>query len=383
MIPYGRQEITDEDIKTVVEVLKSDFLTQGPAVPQFERAISKYCKTKYAVAVNSATSALHISCLALGLEKGDILWTSPISFVASANVALYCGASIDFVDIDYDTNNMSMNNLEERLKIADKENRLPKIIIPVHLAGKSCDMKRIYELSKIYGFKIIEDASHAIGGEYKNKKIGSCNYSDITVFSFHPVKIITTAEGGMAMTNNESIFNKLQLLRSHGITRNKKFMNNIDKDDWYYEQITLGYNYRMNDIQAALGLSQTSRLNIYIQRRNELARLYFKHLENLDLILPVDQDDSLSSFHLFIIKISENSKKVRDDLFNYLKKSSIGVNLHYIPIYNQPYFDKLGFNRDLFPNSEKYFKNAISIPIYPTLKDDQVFLISEKIREFL
>ncbi len=383
MIPYGRQEITDEDIKTVVKVLKSDFLTQGPAVPQFEKAISEYCKTKYAVAVNSATSALHISCLALGLEKGDILWTSPISFVASANVALYCGASIDFVDIDYDTNNMSMNDLEERLKIADKENRLPKIIIPVHLAGKSCNMKKIYELSKIYGFKIIEDASHAIGGEYKNNKIGSCNYSDITVFSFHPVKIITTAEGGMAMTNNERIFNKLQLLRSHGITRNKKFMNNIDKDDWYYEQIILGFNYRMNDIQAALGLSQTSRLNTYIQRRNELAALYFKHLKNLDLVLPINEEDALSSFHLYIIKISENSKKVRDDLFKYLKKLSIGVNLHYIPIYNQPYFDKIGFNRDLFPNSEKYFRNAISIPIYPTLNDDQVFLISEKIREFL
>ena len=325
MIPYGRQDITNEDIDNVIKTLKSDFLTQGPVTPKFEKTVSNYCNVKHAVAVNSATSALHISCMALGLSKGDHLWTSPISFVASANAAIYCEAEVDFVDIDYSSNNLCVVDLERKLIEAEKQNKIPKIVMPVHMAGKSCDMKKIKELSGRFGFKIIEDASHAIGGEYYDAKVGSCEYSDITVFSFHPVKIITTAEGGMALTNNQELYTKLQLLRSHGVTRDTELMVNSQDQDWYYEQLLLGYNYRMNDLQSALGLSQMKRLEKYVKKRNDIAKIYNENLYNLEIMLPDICDSVLSSFHLYIIKLKNNSMKFRNELFKFLKNNSVGT----------------------------------------------------------
>ena len=382
MIPYGRQDITNEDIDNVIKTLKSDFLTQGPVTPRFEKSVSNYCNVKYAVAVNSATSALHISCMALGLSKGDHLWTSPISFVASANAAIYCEAEVDFVDIDYSSNNLCVVDLERKLIEAEKQNKIPKIVMPVHMAGKSCDMKKIKELSVRFGFKIIEDASHAIGGEYYNAKVGSCEYSDITVFSFHPVKIITTAEGGMALTNNQELYAKLQLLRSHGVTRDTELMIDSQDQDWYYEQLLLGYNYRMNDLQSALGLSQMKRLKKYVKKRNDIAKIYNENLYNLEIMLPDICDSVLSSFHLYIIKLKNNSMKFRNELFKFLKNNSVGVNLHYIPIYNHPFYKKMNYDVSLFPNAEKYYRNAISIPIHPNLSKDQILFISQKISEF-
>lgn len=372
-IPYGRQNIDQNDINHVISVLKSDFLTQGPVVMSFEKELAKFAKSNYAVAVNSATSALHIACMSLGLKKGDILWTSPISFVASSNCALYCGADVDFVDIDPQTYNMSANELERKLIQAQKENKLPKIVIPVHLAGQSCHMDKIHLLSQKYGFKIIEDASHAIGGKYKGKNIGNCAYSDITIFSFHPVKIITTGEGGAILTNDEVICAKVQQLRSHGITRNPTEMSKPIDGPWYYEQIDLGFNYRMTDLQAALGISQLKRINSFIKKRHKIAELYDKLLANSKLTLPYQDKDNISSFHLYIVRVPSNRNLVRRELFERLRANGILVNLHYIPIYKHPYYkSRFKINEADFPQSEKYYAEAISLPIYYDLKESDV-----------
>ena len=371
MIPYGRQNISEEDVKAVSDVLKSDFLTQGKAVPEFENKVSEYCNVNFAFAVNSATSALHISCLALDVGPDDIVWTSAVSFVASANCALYCGASIDFVDIDANTYNMCVKSLSAKLEQASKSGKLPKVVIPVHLTGQPCEMEEIYELSKKYKFKIIEDASHAIGARYKNTKIGDCKYSDIAVFSFHPVKIITTGEGGMVTTNDKKIAEKLSLYRTHGITRDENAMQNIPDGPWYYEQIKLGFNYRMTDIQAALGVSQMNRLDSFIQKRHEIFDRYNEYFQDLPVIkTPWQNKDSYSSLHLYVIRVDNSKSKMNHNaLFNYLRDNNIGVNIHYIPIYRQPFYSKLGFNFSDFPESEKYYSEAISIPIYPDLEE--------------
>jgi UDP-4-amino-4,6-dideoxy-N-acetyl-beta-L-altrosamine transaminase len=383
-IPYGRQDITQNDIKEVIDVLQSDFLTQGPKVPEFERIVAQYCGAKYAVAMNSATSALHAACLALDLGINDWLWTSPITFVASSNCGLYCGAKVDFIDIDPQTYNICPKSLASKLEIAERENRLPKIVVPVHLCGQPCDMEAIYTLSKKYGFKIIEDASHAIGGRYKNKAIGNCSYSDITIFSFHPVKIITTAEGGMAITNNPKLANALELLRSHGITRDPAQMTHESDGPWYYQQITLGFNYRMTELQAALGISQMGRLDQYVQRRHQIAERYNNLLNNLPLTLPWQHPDSYSGLHLYVVRLKLNNiNKTHREVFDSLRNQGISVNLHYIPIYNQPYYQTMGFNPKDFPESEKYYSEAISLPMYPNLTNDQQAYVVSAIKTAL
>ena len=368
MIPYGKQDINQSDIEAVVAVLKSDFLTQGPQVPLFEKNVSNYCNAQYGVAVNSATSALHIACLSLGLSKDDWLWTSPNSFVASANCALYCGAKVDFVDIDPKTYNLSVEELKKKLIQAKKDNKLPKIVIPVHFAGQSCDMQSIHKLSQEFGFKIIEDASHAIGGKYLNKPIGGCQFSDITVFSFHPVKIITTAEGGLATTNQKELAEKMQLFRAHGITREPKLMTKKTEGGWYYQQVELGFNYRMNDLQAALGIAQMKRLDKFITIRHLLKQRYHELLKDLSLITPVQSSDSYSSLHLYPVQLKlEQLSKSHNQIFDELRKNGVGVNLHYIPIHMQPYFQNMGFKKGNFPIVENYYSRAISIPIYQGL----------------
>ena len=365
MIPYGRQDISEADIQAVVDVLRSDFLTQGPAVPAFESAVANYCGTQHAIAVNSATSALHIACMAVGVGKGDIVWTTPITFVASANCALYCGAEVDFVDIDSRTYNLSVEKLQEKLEASKKAGRLPKVLIPVHLCGQPCNMAAIFELSKQYGFKIIEDASHAIGGKYKNEPIGNCRFSDITVFSFHPVKIITTGEGGMALTNNPKYARSMQLLRTHGITRDQKEMSHESDGAWYYQQIALGLNYRMTDIQAALGLSQMTRLNEFVTKRHEIANRYNELLMGFPITLPWQHVDSYSALHLYVIRLQlDKIKKTHKQVFEALRAANIGVNLHYIPIYQQPYYQQFGYTITDYPKSEKYYAEAISLPMY-------------------
>lgn len=368
MIPYGRQEITQSDIDAVTQVLQSDFLTQGPMVPKFEKLVANYCGVKYGVATNSATSVLHIACLALGLKEGDYLWTSPITFVASANCGLYCDAKVDFVDIDPETYNLSPQALEEKLIQAEKVNKLPKIIVAVHFAGQSCEMDKIYQLSQKYEFKIIEDASHAIGGKYKNQTIGSCKYSDITVFSFHPVKIITTAEGGMAVTNSNKLADKMLLLRSHGITRDTNLMTHKPDGGWYYQQIELGFNYRMNDIQAALGASQMDRIDEYIEKRHNIAKKYSTALNGYPVTSQLQSNHMFSAYHLYVIRVKESQHK---KIFSQLRNKSISVNLHYIPIYRQPYYERFGYNKSDYPNAENYYSQAITLPIYPTLSSSE------------
>lgn len=370
MIPYGRQDIRQSDIESVVEILNSDWLTQGPAVPQFESVVADYCGVRHAVAVNSATSALHLACLALGLGPGDILWTSPNTFVASANCARYCGAEVDFVDIDPDTYNLCIKALAAKLETAERDGRLPKVLVPVHFAGQSCDMAKIRELADRYGFRIIEDASHAIGGKYLGLPVGSCRFSDITVFSFHPVKIVTTGEGGMAVTNDFSLHEKMALLRSHGIIRAPQLMEEDSHGSWYYQQIELGYNYRLTDIQAALGLSQLSRLDEYVQRRNELARCYDSMLVGLPLQTPSVSPKGYSAFHLYVIRI-KSQKHGRRQIFDALRAEGIGVNVHYIPVHTQPYYLRRGFRQGDFPVAEAYYEEAVSLPMYPTLTDTQ------------
>lgn len=369
LIPYGKQNITRDDIDAVINVLKSDFLTQGPCVPEFERVASDYCNSKYGVAVNSATSALHLACLSLGLGKDDWLWTSPITFVASANCGLYCGAKIDFVDIDPLTYNMCPIALKNKLIKAKEIGKLPKIIIPVHLSGQPCDMKAIYSLSQEFGFKIIEDASHAIGGKYLKEPIGNCKYSDITIFSFHPVKIITTGEGGMALTNDPDIAHQMSFLRSHGIIRDPSFMSKSDEGEWYYEQISLGFNYRMTDIQAALGISQFKQIDNNIFRRHEIAERYNKSLAGLPLKLPFQSNDGYSAYHLYIIRLNNFKKHTHKAFFKSLREKGLGVNLHYIPVFRHPYYQAMGFKPENFPESESYYSDAISIPIYAGLSN--------------
>jgi UDP-4-amino-4,6-dideoxy-N-acetyl-beta-L-altrosamine transaminase len=385
MIPYGKQDINQADIDSVVNVLKSDFLTQGSQVPLFENTVAKYCGAKYGVAVNSATSALHIACLALGLGKGDYLWTSPNTFVASANCGLYCGAQVDFVDIDPLTYNLSSKDLEKKLIQAKQDNKLPKVVIPVHFAGQSCNMQKIYSLSQEYGFSIIEDASHAIGGKYLDQPIGGCQYSNITVFSFHPVKIITTAEGGLATTNDKDLSARMQLFRSHGVTRDPRLMTREAKGEWYYQQVDLGYNYRMNELQAALGISQMERLDKFVAIRHQLRIRYDDMLDKLPIIAPYQDPDSYSALHLYPIQIDlDNIDKSRQQVFDELRHNGIGVNVHYIPIYTQPYYQKLGFKESDFVNVEAYYKQTISLPLYPSLSfelQDKIAAVISKVLE--
>lgn len=372
MIPYGRQDITQTDIDAVVGVLQSDFLTQGPMVPRFEQSVAQHVGASHALAVNSATSALHIACLALGLGPGDRLWTTPITFVASANCALYCGAEVDFVDIDPRTYNLCAQALALKLEQAEREGTLPKIVVPVHLCGQPCDMQAIHALSQRYGFKIIEDASHAIGGKYQGEFIGNSRYSDITVFSFHPVKIITTAEGGMVLTNDVELADKMALLRSHGITRDPAQMTHEADGPWYYQQIDLGFNYRMTELQAALGVTQMERLDQYVARRHQLARRYDDLLTDLPVTTPWQHADSYSGLHLYVIRLQlDQIQKTHRQVFESLREQGIGVNLHYIPVHMQPHYERMGFAPTDFPQAQVYYQEAISIPMFQTMTDEQ------------
>jgi UDP-4-amino-4,6-dideoxy-N-acetyl-beta-L-altrosamine transaminase len=370
-IPYGQQDITQADIDAVVAVLHSSNLTQGPAVPRFEQAVLEHCQAKHARAVNSATSALHIACLALDLGPDDWLWTTPNTFVASANCGLYCGAQVDFVDIDPRTYNLCPKALEHKLIGAEKAGRLPKIVVPVHFSGQPCDMQAIQDLARRFGFKIIEDASHAIGGKYKGEAIGNCRFSDITVFSFHPVKIITTAEGGMALTNDDKLAERLGLLRSHGITRDPALMTHGMDGSWYYQQVALGYNYRMTDLQGALGASQMNRLTHYLARRHHIARRYNELLIDLPVTTPWQHPDGYSALHLYVIRLQlDKITKTHLQVFEALRAKNIMVNLHYIPVHTQPYYQQMGFKVGQFPEAERYYAEAISIPIYPAMTDE-------------
>jgi len=381
MIPYGRQNISDDDIQAVVDVLKSDFLTQGSVVPNFEQALCEYTGTAHSVVTNSATSALHLACRVLGLGKGDILWTTPITFVASANCALYCNAAVDFVDIDPKTFNISVDALKVKLEQAEKNGELPKIVVPVHLCGLSCDMEAIWELAKQYGFSVIEDASHAVGGRYQDQPVGNCRYSDITVFSFHPVKIITTGEGGAALTNNRDLAESMDLLRSHGITRDSSHMTHEPDGGWYYQQVELGYNYRMTDMQAALGLSQMTRLDEFVERRHNIAGIYDDSLRDLPVTPQHRPSDRYSAMHLYVIRLAtEELDKSHKQIFSELRESGVGINLHYIPVHTQPYYRQLGFSAGDFPQAEQYYAQAISLPMFSDLTDNQVTTVVDSLR---
>lgn len=372
MIPYGKQDISQQDIDSVVDVLKSDFLTQGPQVPAFEKALTEHTGAQYALAVNSATSALHIACLALGLAEGDWLWTTPVTFVASANCGLYCGAKVDFVDIDSATYNMCPKKLEQKLITAKANGTLPKVVVPVHLCGQPCDMESIAKLAKEYGFKVIEDASHAIGGQYQGQPIGNCEYSDITVFSFHPVKIVTTAEGGAALTNQKELADKMALLRSHGITRDPEMMTEASHGGWYYQQVDLGFNYRMTELQAALGVTQMQRLDEFVAARHVLSKRYNQLLSGLPLVLPYQLKNTYSGLHLFVIRLKLNEISLtHKQVFDALRENGIGVNLHYIPVHTQPYYQAIGYSEGDFPESESYYQEAISLPMFHGMTEDQ------------
>ncbi|WP_421864554.1 UDP-4-amino-4,6-dideoxy-N-acetyl-beta-L-altrosamine transaminase [Marinobacter adhaerens] len=381
MIPYGKQEISQADIDSVLEVLQSDFLTQGPKVPEFESKVAEHVGAKHALAVNSATSALHIACLSLGLGPGDWLWTSPITFVASANCGLYCGAKVDFIDIDPKTYNLCPDALARKLEKAEEEGRLPKVVVAVHLCGQPCAMSEIHQLSKRYGFRIIEDASHAIGGKYKGEFIGANRYSDITVFSFHPVKIITTAEGGMALTNDDDLASRMNLLRSHGITRDSALMTQEPDGPWYYQQIELGFNYRMTELQAALGASQVDRLDDFVARRHELARRYDDMLADFPVVTPWQHPDSYSGLHLYVIRLElDEIRASHREVFESLRECGIGVNLHYIPVHTQPYYQEMGFEADDFPQAMSYYREAISLPMFQGMTYEQQDQVIEALK---
>ena len=384
MIPYGRQDITQADIDAVVSVLQSDFLTQGPMVPRFEQSVAQHVGASHALAMNSATSALHVACLALGLGNGDWLWTTPITFVASANCGLYCGAQVDFVDIDPQTYNLCPQALARKLEQAERDGKLPKVVVAVHLCGQPCDMLAIHALAQRYGFKIIEDASHAIGGKYQGGFIGNCRYSDITVFSFHPVKIITTAEGGMALTNDAELAARMELLRSHGITRDPAQMTHESDGPWYYQQIDLGFNYRMTELQAALGVTQMERLDQYVARRHQLARRYDDLLAGLPVTTPWQHPDSYSGLHLYVIRLQLGKiTKTHSQVFEALRERGIGVNLHYIPVHTQPYYQRMGFGVGDFPEAERYYAEAISLPMFQTMTEAQQDEVVAAVREAL
>lgn len=373
-IPYGRQSISDEDALAVIETLRSDWLTQGPAIERFERTVADYCGARYAIAVSSATAALHIACIAAGVGPGRSLWTSPNTFVASANCARYCYGEVDFVDIDPLSLNMDVARLQEKLEHAEQQGRLPQVIVPVDFAGQSCDMEAVYELAQHYGVTVLEDASHAIGGKYKDTKVGSCKFADMTVFSFHPVKIVTTGEGGMILTNRHDLYEKLMRLRSHGITRKPELMQGLSHGDWYYEQIELGFNYRMTDIQAALGTSQMKRIDEFVRRRREIAAEYDKALASLPLTLPWHYPDAMSAWHLYVIQLNDPAR--RKTVFEQLRAAGIQVNVHYIPVHTQPYYRKLGFKQGDFPVAEAYYQRAISLPMFPALQaEEQAYVI--------
>ena len=384
MIYYGRQDINEADIQAVEAVLRSDFLTQGPAIERFEQRVAQYCGVKYAVAVCNATSALHIACLAAGLGKGDLLWTSPITFVASANCARYCGADVDFVDIDENTYNMSVPALEQKLQEAKRQGRLPKIVVPVHMAGQSCDMRAIKKLSEEYGFTLLEDASHCIGADYADTKVGSCAYSDMAVLSFHPVKIITTGEGGMVLTNDTALYEQLCLYRSHGITRDPKHMTKESDGDWYYQQVALGFNYRMTDIQAALGASQMDRLDEFVARRRFLAARYDVLLRDLPLRTPFVLDGAQPSWHLYIVRIDfDRVHKTKQQIFTEMRARGIALNLHYIPVHTQPYYEALGFHAEDCPAAMEYYREALTLPLYPCMTDAEQEMAARALREVL
>lgn len=384
MIPYGRQDVTSEDIDAVVQVLQSDYLTQGPEVPAFEADVAKFVDVKHAVATNSATSALHLACLALGLGEGDWLWTVPNTFVASANCGLYCGANVDFVDIDVETYNLCPLALEKKLIQAKTENKLPKIVIPVHFAGQSCDMAKIHALSVEYGFSIIEDASHAIGGKYKEKPVGNCCFSDMTVFSFHPVKIITTGEGGMVTTNSDQLAGKVIELRSHGITRDVQKMTKEPDGDWFYQQVDLGFNYRMTDIQAALGRSQLKRLNSYIRKRHDLANSYHQRLADLPVKVPFQDPNTYSAYHLYPILLDlDRLQTNKRTIFKTLRDAGVGVNVHYIPVHTQPYYQAKGFGFGDCPTAEAYYARALTIPLFPAMTLEQQAEVVHQLKQCL
>ncbi len=383
-LPYGRQSISEADIDAVVAVLRGVWLTQGPAVPAFEEAVANYCQAAHAVAVNSATSALHIACLALGVGPGDWVWTSPNTFVASANCARYCGAEVDFVDIDSRTLNLCPSKLENKLAQARHEGRLPKVVIPVHFAGQSCDMAAIAKLAVEYGFRIIEDASHAIGGHYQGEPVGCGRYSDITVFSFHPVKIITSAEGGMALTQDPELARAMRMVRSHGITSQNEYLTQVPEGPWHYEQQKLGYNYRMTDLQAALGLSQMKRLDAFVAQRNTFAEHYNKLLANLPLILPHVNPGQLCSFHLYVVRLPKDHRLLdHTTLFCALRQAGLGVNLHYRPVHLQPYYRQRGFAPGYCPNAEIYSQEAISLPLFPDMCIEDVERVSNELHRLL
>ena len=384
MIPYGRQSISEADIEAVVEVLRSDFLTQGPVVPAFEEAVASQCGADYGVAANSATSALHLACLALGVGPGDSVWTSPLTFVASANAALYCGAAVDFVDIDERTYNMCPLRLEEKLDRAAEAGTLPKLIIPVHLAGQSCDMAAIHTAASRHGVRIIEDASHAIGGSYRSEPVGGCKFSDVAVFSFHPVKIVTTGEGGMAMTNDYQLAELMGMDRTHGITRDPGRLQHDDVGPWYYEQQRLGFNYRMTDICAALGLSQLTRIEEFVARRREISAAYDAAFEDLPVKTPWQHPDTASAWHLYVVRIDRPRIACSHRaIFDKLREAGVGVNLHYIPVYRQPYYRALGFGQGYCPNAEAYYAEAISLPIYPSMTDEEQDFVIATMKDVL
>ena len=380
-IPYGRQEVTENDIDEVTKVLRSNFLTQGPKVEEFEKEVADEVDAQYGIAVNSATSALHLACGAIGLGEGDRLWTSPTTFVASANCGLYCGATVDFVDIELDTGLMCIKELERKLEKAKEESKLPKIVVPVHLSGTSCNMRAIKKLADKYKFNIIEDASHAIGGSYEEEPVGNCKYSDVTIFSFHPVKIITTGEGGMAMTNSTALADKMKLLRSHGITKNLNNFERKNVGEWHYEQQELGYNYRMNDIEAALGVSQIKRLKSIVKTRNKQREIYIKKLDDCNIEILKVPENTYSSVHLVVARLTKTTEERHKEIFKELRDSGIGVQLHYAPVHLQPYYKRMGFKAGQFKNAEEYARTALSIPVYPGLTDEEQEYVCNKLKE--